>query len=291
LSSDYTIFTESTAGLTKKQISKFNVEVLPLKFTLSNKTYFNDLSRRDLQSKTFFDLLRKGEMPVTSQVNFTEFVDEFEKVLESGRDILYVGFSSALSGTYASGVAAKAELEQKYPGRKILTVDTLAGSSGQAVAVYQAVQNKKNGFSLEENADYIEKIKLNVCHWVVLDSLAHARRGGRLSSSSAFLGTLLGIRAILHVSDEGKVVPMQKIRGKNSALDRILKIMEDTMDPQFGQTIFVAHADAKSSADYLVQSIKNSFDAKQIFLNDMDAVIGTHAGPGAVGVAFLGSER
>ncbi|MDR1467338.1 MAG: DegV family protein [Oscillospiraceae bacterium] len=288
---DYVIFTESTAGFSKKQISKLNIEVLPLKFTLSNKTYFNDLGKKDLQSEVFFNLLRKGEMPVTSQINFTEFVEEFEKVLKQGKDILYVGFSSALSGTYASGMAAKAELEKKYSDRKILAVDTLAGSSGESLAVFYVVQNKKNGMSLEENASSLEKMKVNICHWIVLDSLIYAKRGGRLSSSSAFLGTLLGIRPILHVSNEGKVVPVQKARGKKSAIDKLIEIMRKNIKPLFGQTIFIAHADAKDSAEYLAKSIKKNFNVERILIENMDAVIGSHAGPGAVGVSFWGKER
>ncbi|MDR0404836.1 MAG: DegV family protein [Oscillospiraceae bacterium] len=288
---DYVIFTESTSDLTKEQISNFGVEVIPLSFSIGKNNYKNDLGERDLTSKNFFDLLRKGNMSTTSQINMVEFMENFEKTLKQGKDILYLGFSSALSGTYASALAAKKELSTKYPDRQILTVDTLSASAGEGLVVYLASKNKKAGFSLKKNALFVEKNKLKVCHWIVVDSLDHLRRGGRVSQASAFLGSMLGIRPILYVNNEGKLVPVQKVRGKKTALDKLTERIKETILPDADCTVFVCHADAISDAEYLAESIRKGLDVEQIFINDMGPVIGSHAGPGTIALFFMGSQR
>jgi DegV family protein with EDD domain len=288
---DYVIFTDSTADLSRKQISDFNIKVLPLKYEINNKNYVNNLGKEDLPSLEFYNLLRQGSMATTSQVNQSEFTDMFEKDLSEGKDILYIAFSSMLSGTYASSLIAKKNLKNKYPGRKILLIDTLSASAGEGLAVYLACEKKALGFSIEDNANFIEKKKLDICHWFVVDSLDHLKRGGRVSSAAAFLGGILGIRPILHVNNDGKLEPVKKARGKKLALNKIFEEFKKSIHPKEEQTIFISHADSIEDAKYLAEKIKESFSVKQIFINSIGPVIGSHAGPGTIALFFLGKER
>ncbi|MDR1467339.1 MAG: DegV family protein [Oscillospiraceae bacterium] len=291
--SDYVILTESTADLSKEQILNLGVKVDPLSFNIGGNNYKNNLGSQDLTPKEFYNLLREGVVSKTSQINTAQFLESFEEILKKGKDILYLGFSSALSGTYASSLLAKKELSSKYPNRKIITIDTLCASGGEGLIVYLATQNKKRGFSLEENAEFVEKNKLNVCHWFIVDSLDHLRRGGRISQASAFLGNMLGIRPILHVDNYGKLSVVQKVRGKKIALNKIADRAIGSFFDGEDSVIFICHADAKEDADYIAELISSNCrrSNNQIFISSIGPVIGSHTGPGTIALFFMGNER
>jgi DegV family protein with EDD domain len=290
---DYIIFTDSAADLSREQLEKWDIKMVPLKFKIDEKTYCNDHSDQDMAPKKFYDLLRARKTVSTSQANVEDFKERFRECLVKGLDILYIAFSSVLSGTYNSATIAIKELKEEYPNSKIIAVDTLSASFGEGLLVYYALQKKKENFTIEQTAKFIEEIKLNVCHWFTLDDLFHLKRGGRISATAAVLGSMLGIRPILHVDNKGNLVMMRKIRGRQAALNALLDEMRKSFDPKASQIVGIAiiHSDADEDAKFLKEQIIQTFNVKNIFIQMIGPVIGGHVGPGTIGLIFLGNER
>jgi len=288
---NYVIFTDTAADLTSEQILDWNVKVAHLKYTVNDITYDNKPTGTSMSLKEFYDSLRKGGHASTTLASIEEYREGFEEVLEQDKDILYIGISSALSGTINSARNAIKELSGKYPDRKIIIVDTLAASAGEGLLVYHAVQKQKQGFTLEQNVHFLEYTKSHLAHWFIVDNLFHLKKGGRISATSAVFGTMLGIKPVLHVNDEGKLEPVQKVRGKKAALEFMLKKMKETADPKDEQTVFISHADSADDAEYLAKLIKKSFNIKNISINFIGPSIGVHSGPGAVALFFLAKCR
>lgn len=288
---EYVIYTDSCADLDPKMIQELGVDYQPLTFTLSGQTYANWADGRDLSFASFYERLRGGEMSSTSQVNVTEFKESFTPILDSGKDILYLGFSSGLSGTVNSGRLAAEELAAKYPDSKIVVVDTLAASLGQGLIVWHAVQLKRQGKSIDEVGQWAEDNKLNLAHWFTVDDLDFLKRGGRVSAASAFLGSMLNIKPVLHVDNEGHLIPMEKVRGRKQSLDALIDHMDKTAIKPEEQMVFISHGDCLEDAEYVADQIKKRFGTKEIYTNYIGPVIGSHAGPGTVALFFLGTER
>jgi DegV family protein with EDD domain len=287
---DYIIFTDSTSDLSQEQILEWGVEVLPLSFIIDDKIYYNDHGERDLPSKEFFRLMDAGKMPTTSQVNLDEFKEKAEPFLKDGKDILYIAFSSALSGSYDTSRTALKELKLRYPQRKILAIDTLAASMGEGLLVYLASQNRNNGMNIEKNSEFLENIKSHVCHWVVVENLFHLRRNGRLSSAAAVFGSMLGIRPIIHVDDGGRLAVSKKAKGRKAALELLFEKAKESLDPDLCGFAAIVHACAYEDARLLAQKIENNFNIK-ILINDIGPVVGSHVGTGTLGLLFLGNDR
>ena len=288
---DYVIITDSTTDLTQELINELNITVIPMEFNIEGKSYLNYSDERDISYKEFYDILRSGKSSTTSLINTATFTDLFEPILQDGKDILYIAFSSGLSGTYNSSCIAAQMLSEKYTDSKIYTVDSLSASMGEGLLVYHAANKKKEGMNIDDLKDWVEKNKHNLCHWFTVDDLHHLKRGGRLSSAAAIVGTVLSIKPVLHVDNEGHLIPVEKVRGRKLSITAMLKIMEKTAIKPEEQTIFISHGDCLEEAEYLAKLIKEKLNVKDIKMNFIGPVIGSHSGPGTIALFFLGTER
>ena len=289
--SDYVIVTDSSADLPAELVQELEVEVLPLSFTIQGKSYRNYPDGRDMELRSFYQMLRAGEMATTSAVNVADYTAILEPLLQSGKDVLVLAFSSGLSTTYQSSVIAVEELREKYPGRKLFTVDTLCASMGQGLLVWLAVQEKRKGASIEAVRDWVEANKLHLCHWFTVDDLHFLKRGGRVSAATAVVGSMLSIKPVLHVDNEGHLINMSKARGRGASLTALVDRMERTAIDPAGQTVFLSHGDCLADAQKVAGEVKRRMGVKEVVLNDIGPVIGAHAGPGTVALFFLGTER
>ncbi|MDF2632616.1 MAG: DegV family protein [Caproiciproducens sp.] len=288
---DYKIITDSTSDLSPKLISEMDIEVIPMTFTIGENSYCNYPDERDLSSHEFYDRLRAGEFSTTNQISPVTFIEIFEPILKSGQDVLYIAFSSGLSGTYNNARLAVGELGGKYPQRKIYAVDSLAASMGEGLLVYNAVQKKKEGLSIDEVRDWVTENRGRLAHWFTVDDLNHLKRGGRVSGAAAFVGTVLGIKPVLHVDSEGHLIPMEKIRGRRQSLNTLLSHMEKAVEEPESQMIFVSHGDSLQDAQYIAEQVRKKFNVKAIEINPIGPVIGTHSGPGTIALFYLGKDR
>ena len=288
---DFVIFTDSSCDLSAEMAKELELTVLPLSVNIDGKSYENDLAGKILPFKTCYALLREGKQATTSAVNVSQFIEAMEPVLQAGKGILYLGFSSALSGTYNAGAVAIEQLSSRYPAVKMYAVDTLCASLGQGMLIYLAVQQKKAGKSIEEVRDYVEAQKLHLCHWFTVDDLHHLRRGGRVSATSAVLGTMLNIKPVLHVDDEGRLIFVDKVRGRRNSIKALLQHMEETAIEPEKQTIFISHGDCLEDAEWLASQAKEQLHVQDVIINYVGPVIGAHSGPGTLALFFLGTKR
>lgn len=287
--SDYVIVTDSSADLPASLVQELGVEVLPLSFTIQGKTYHNYPDDREMDPKVFYKMLRDGQMATTSAVNVAEYTNMLEPFLQAGKDVLVLAFSSGLSTTYQSSVIAVNELSEQYPDRKIYTVDTLCASLGQGLLVWHAVQEQKKGKSIEEVRDWVEENKLHLCHWFTVDDLHFLKRGGRISAATAVVGTMLSIKPVLHVDDEGHLISMGKARGRGASLTALVDHMEKTVTDV--DTVFISHGDCLADAEKVAADVKKRFGTKDVVINNVGPVIGAHSGPGTLALFFLGTKR
>ena len=213
------------------------------------------------------------------------------KVLERGKDIVCVCFSSALSTTYQSAVIAANDMRAEFPEAEIFVVDSLSASLGEGLLLYLAVQQKRAGLSAAELAAWVEENRRSICHWFTVDDLNFLKRGGRVSATTAFVGTMLSIKPIMHTSDEGKLVPVGKARGRKAALKALLDSIERLAIRPEEQTMFICHADCEEEARAVARQIKDRFGTKTIHINYIGPVIGSHTGPNTMGIFFIGTKR
>lgn len=280
--------TDSSADIPSKMAEELSIEVLQLEVLVDG-----DVSKanKDIDEKDFYAKLREKKNAITSAVSIDKFLIYMEKILAEGNDLLYLGFSSALSGTYNAGFVAAKELSEKYPDRKIYTVDTLAASMGEGLLVYLAAKKKEAGASIEEVRDYVENNKLHLCHWFTVDDLFFLKRGGRVSSATAIMGTMLSIKPVMHVDNAGRLINVSKARGRKNSIDELFERMKATAIDPADQTVFISHGDCAEDAEYLASRIKNELSVKNIVISYVGPVIGAHSGPGTLALFFLGSER
>ena len=289
--SDFVIVTDSSADLPADLVRELGVEVLPLSFTIQGKTYRNYPDGREMAPGAFYQLLRSGGMATTSAVNVADYTAALEPLLQEGKDVLLLVFSSGLSATYQSSVIAVEELREKYPDRKLFTVDTLCASLGQGLLVWHAVEQKRKGASIEAVRDWVEDNKLNLCNWFTVDDLHFLKRGGRISAATAVVGSMLSIKPVLHVDDEGHLINVAKARGRNASLTALVDHMEQTAIDPAGQTIFISHGDCLADAQKVADEVRRRMGVKDIVINHVGPVIGAHSGPGTVALFFLGTKR
>lgn len=288
---EYIIMTDSSCDLPLEIVNDLEISVLPLSLVIDDKKYYNYLDERDITFSEFYKLMRNKKTSKTSAVNPSDFVNEMEKFLKQGKDILYLGFSSGLSCTYNNANTAVDQLLKIYPDRKIYTVDTLCASLGQGLLVYLTAMEKQKGKSIEELRDFAENIKLKVCHWFTVEDLYHLKRGGRISSSTAVIGSMLGIKPILNVDDIGKLINVSKVRGRKASINELFnKVKENAIIPS-QQTVFISHGDCLDDANYLADLLKKELNVKEVIINYVGPVIGTHSGPGTMAIFFLGNKR
>ncbi len=288
---DYVIMTDSCCDLTDQMARDLELEVLPLTMHMDGQDYPNDLAGTAISNQEFYKRIRAGKLATTSAVNVGQFQDAMRRVLESGRDIVCVCFSSALSTTYQSAVIAAEDLRAEFPEAEIHVVDSLSASLGQGLLLYLAVEQKRKGLTAAELAKWVEDNRLTVCHWFTVDDLNFLKRGGRVSATTALLGTMLSIKPIMHTSDEGKLVPVSKARGRKAAIAALLDKIEDLSIHPEKQTMFICHADCEEDAKAVAQTIQDRFGTPTVHINYIGPVIGSHTGPNTMGIFFVGTQR
>ncbi|MBQ9903039.1 MAG: DegV family protein [Clostridia bacterium] len=288
---DYVILTDSTTDISQDIADELGVKIWPMQFELDGLTYRNFPDEREMKSEEFYNTMRNGKMPKTSQINVADFCEYFSEHLDKGLDILYICFSSGLSGTYNNSLLAIEELKEKYPDRRIVSVDSLAASTGEGLLVYLAGQHKKQGMGLEELAKWVEDNRLHLCHWFTVDDLHHLKRGGRVSAATAIVGSALNIKPVLHVDDEGHLINMSKVRGRKASINAMVDQMVETYTNQY-DTVMIGQGDCRDDAEYLAGEVKKRVKGvKKVVICNIGPVIGAHAGPGVLALFFYGDHR
>lgn len=287
----YRIITDSASDLTPELISATGVTVLPLHSVITNEKANMVLDGTQLPIAEFYSLIRTKYTATTSAVNVGAFTEVFEEVLSQGEDILYIAFSSGLSTTCQSAQIAAEDLAGKYQERKIIVVDTLAASLGEGLLVYYAAQRRAEGATIEEVRDFLLENRLHLCHWFTVDDLFFLKRGGRVSAATALLGSMLNIKPVLHVDNEGHLINMEKAKGRRGSLNALLARMKKTIVNPAEQTVFISHGDCLEDAELLASMVREQIGVKEIVIGYVGQVIGTHSGPGTLALFFLGSER
>ena len=289
--SDFVILTDSSADLGADLVQQLDVRVLPLSFTIQDHVYHNYPDNREMEPHAFYEMLRAGEVATTSAVNVAQYTEALEPLLQEGRDVLVLAFSSGLSATYSSSVIAVEDLREKYPDRKLYTVDTLCASLGQGLLVYLAAQQRAQGKSIEEVRDWAEANKLKLCHQFTVDDLHFLKRGGRISATTAVVGSMLQIKPVLHVDNEGHLINIGKARGRHASLKALVDKMEKTVTEEGKKTVFISHGDCLKDAETVAEMVRQRFGTQDIRINYVGPVIGAHSGPGTLALFYLGTQR
>lgn len=288
----FEIVTDTSSNLTDSTIDEFGLYILPLSFMVDGVQHQSYLKGEKSDLQRFYTMMREGKVITTSLPNLADSEKLLRGLLEQGRDVLYLGFSSGLSGTYEALDLLIKSLQSEFPDRTLASVDTLAASGGEGLLVYHAAVMATNGASLEEVRDWVEANKLKLAHWFTVDDLMFLFRGGRVSRTSAWAGTMLKIKPVLHVDDEGRLIPREKVRGRKKSITALLDHMEETAEPVVAdQTIFITHGDCLEDAEHLRDLIVERFGATDVRINFIDPVIGAHSGPGTLALFFLARHR
>jgi len=285
---DFLIISDSATDLSAEMAQKLGVKSISMEVVLDGG---EPILGDKLDTKAFYTELRAKKNATTSAINLDRFISFFESFLQEDVDLLYLGFSSGLSGTFQAATLAMQELSEKYPDRKLYAVDTLCASMGQGLLVYHAAKQKANGADIDAVRDFVESRKLNLCHWFTVDDLFFLKRGGRVSAATAVVGTMLSIKPVLHVDNAGKLINVAKARGRRAAIDTLFDKMKQSYYPDQNDVIFISHGDCEADAAYLADRIRNELQISNIEINFIGPVIGAHSGPGTLALFFLGSER
>ena len=284
----YRIVTDTCCDFPAQMYEDLKLSVTPLvvRFREQELSSYDEAWLKDMYAG-----LRAGEVATTAAVNPQGWEEAIEPVLAAGQDALVLAFSSGLSTTYQSAVIAATELADKYPDRKIRVIDSLCASLGQGLLVWYACQKRNEGMDFDTLADWCENNKLNLCHWFTVDDLMFLKRGGRISAATALVGTMLQIKPVLHVDDEGHLINVAKARGRKAAIEALAKKLETTGLPGENDTVFISHGDCLEDAQLLEKIVKEKYGVKNVFTYYVGAVIGSHSGPGTLAFFFLGNKR
>lgn len=287
--SEYIILTDSSADLPQSKLDELDIQVAPLSVDLDGTTYVNYPDWREIDPHTFYEELRAGKPATTSAVNVDTFLDALTPYLDAGQDVLYIGFSSGLSGTFNAAQVAVEQLAQKYPDRKVIAVDSLCASLGQGLLVTLAAEKRNGGATIDEVAAFCEETKLHVCHWFTVDDLFYLHRGGRVSKTTAIIGTTLGIKPVMHVDHEGHLIKVDVARGRKASIKRLADNLRQ------GNTslshVFISHGDCPQDAQILKEQLEKDPGVKDVLVNVIGPVIGAHSGPGTLALFFVGKQR
>lgn len=290
---EYVLMTDSCCDLPDQMARELQLEVLPLTMHMDGQDYPNTLDGAAISNEEFYRRIRAGKMATTSAVNVGQFEDAMSAVLAGGRDILCICFSSALSTTYQSACIAAEDLKSEYPDAKILVIDSLSASRGQGMLLYRTVQERRRSSpDIETLAAYVRSILQTQCHWFIVDDLNHLKRGGRVSATAAFVGTMLGIKPVMHTDSEGRLIPMSKARGTKAALKALVdKVEELGVEPDKNQPLFICHANCPDSVAYVKELLEERFGVTDVRADFIGPVIGAHTGCGTLGLFFVGTQR
>lgn len=287
---DYVIVTDSSCDLPEGLVASMELTVIPLSVTIGEQSFLN-APGVGLSNSEFYGRLRKGETAYTSSANVEEFKMRLRPLLAAGKDILYLGLSSALSGTYQNGCVAVKELQSEFPEAKLLAVDTLCASLGQGLMLDLAVQKKRSGQTIEEVRDYVEAEKRSICHWFTVADLDFLRRGGRLSAGKAIFGSLLHMKPVMHTDDSGGLTPVETVKGRRKSMEAMVAHMGQTAIAPETQRIYISHGDCLEEARELAKLVRLKMAVQEVVIGMVGPVIGAHSGPGTLALFFVGSQR
>ena len=287
---DFVILTDSCCDLPAALADELGVVVLPLTLTLGENSYKNYLDGREIGFKEFYDGIRGGTMPTTSAVSVGQFEEAMRPALAEGRDVLCLNFSASLSATYQSACIAADGLREEFPEAAIHVLDTCCASLGQGLLIYLCAQQQKAGKSVDEVLAYAKETAPHVAHWVTVNDLFHLKRGGRVSAATAVVGTMLSIKPIIYVNEEGKLISVGKARGRKASLLAVVDELEKRLiDPS--NPVFISHGDCEEDAKFVAEEVEKRTGAKTLVINYVGPVIGSHTGAGVIALCFLGKER
>ncbi len=286
----FDILTDSGCDMPKSYLEENGVTCVRLGFTLDGTEYEGE-NGEQMEEKTFYQKLRDGAMPTTYQITCETARAYMEKSLQAGRDLLVVAFSSGLSGTAESFALAKKQLQKKYPKRKIFVVDSLCASMGEGLLLDYVIKKADTGAEIEETADFAEQLKKKICHHFTVDNLFHLKRGGRINATSAIVGSILKIKPIMHVDDNGKLVALSKVIGRKKALKTLVDNVVKSAEMEAGEPIFISHGDCEEDVRFVETLLKQSFPRSPITVHYVGTVIGSHSGAGTLAVFHKGAKR
>lgn len=286
----FIITTDGNSDFTEAYAKAHDLRLIPLYYNMDGKIYGGD---DVLSPEEFYAKMREGMMPTTMAVNPEVVGKTFREVIAEGYDILHIAFSSALSGSYNVTAMVGQQLSEEFPDTKIIVIDSLSASLGQGLLIYKANQMRQKGASLEETAQWVEDNKLHLCHQFTVDNLFHLFRGGRVSRTTAVLGTLVQVKPVLHVDDEGRLVAIGKVRGRKKSLNALVDKMEETIGSYRDKNdiVFISHGDCIEDAKYVADRVKERFGIDQFYIDMVNPTIGAHSGPGTVALFYLGERR
>ena len=288
---EYVIMTDSCCDLTDHMARELGLTVVPLTVHIDGHDYPNMLDGSAISFEDFYGKIRSGVLATTSAANVGQFQEAMRPILAEGKDIVSINFSSALSTTYQSACIAAQDMKEEFPDANIYVVDSLSASLRQGLLLYLAAHKKQEGLSAQELVQWVEDNKLHIDHWFTVDDLNYLKRGGRISAATAAIGTMLSIKPVMHMDNEGHLVAVGKARGRKAALKALADSMESTMLPGRNETIFISHGDSLEDAEYLANLVRERTGVQDIVINYVGPVIGAHSGPGTIALFFWGSER
>ena len=287
----YQIVTDSACNLPEEIIDKFGLEVLSLTFYMDDNEYISYLKGQHTDIKQFYTMMRGGKVIKTSLPHLSTMEKTFRSILDKGKNILYLGFSSALSGTYEAAVIILNQLKTEYPDRTILFLNTFAASAGEGLLVCLCAEKAQKGERIQEVYDFALATRDHVCHWLTVDDLKYLVRGGRIPKTAGIAGQMLDIKPIIHVNEEGALIPVEKVRGRKKSIKTLVKHMKESAIEPENQTVFITHGDCMEDVTALKNMIKEELGVKHFVVNYIDPVIGAHSGPGTVALFFIGTKK
>lgn len=285
----YIIIADSACDISEELLKEWNVKCIPLTFTFDGED--RAYTDYDMSADDFYGKMRSGLVARTSAVNVDTFLTVFGDELSKERDILYLSFSSGLSSTYSSACTAAAELREKYPGRIIRVVDSLAASAGYGLLLRLALNERDKGADIDAVANFCEEIRDRICHWFTVDDLMFLKRGGRISATAAIAGSVLGIKPILHVDDDGHLINMMKIRGRKASIKALAQKYGELRDEGADKTVFISHGGCLDDAKALSATLKDEYGVETSLITNIGPVIGAHSGPGTLALFFVGIHK
>lgn len=286
------IMTDVCADLPYDFVQKHGISVLPMKYVMDDVSYTITAENMQADSPAFFERLRAGVRATTNQVNPQDFAKECEMYLSQGRDVIYIAFSSALSGSFSSATQMLPSLREKFPDRHIVVVDSLCASAGQGLLIHLLLEQAQKGLDVHQLAKWVEENRLNMAHWFTVGDLGHLKRGGRVTATAAFIGTILSIKPVMHVDNEGRLVPVEKAKGRKHSMRRLAEMLADTIiDTGAVQHVYISHGDCQEDAEKLRDVIIEAIGPKQFTIVPLNPIIGAHSGPDTLALFFYATGR
>lgn len=284
---EYQIFTDATSDLNEDLET---VKIIPMNVEIGDKEYVYG-PQGNISCSEFYGLQKQGKYASTSQINVLEYEKYFEEALKEGKDVLYISFSSGMSGTYQTACLCKKELEESYPDNRIICIDSLCAAVGEGLLIKEVDKKKREGMSMDELVDWVENNKMHLCHWFTVDNFDHLKHGGRVSAVAATLGKTLNIKPLLRVDEEGKLRVVKKIRGRHKAMAAQVECIVKTWSPEISKSVVIGHGDDLKAAEELKEYVENKLPDAEIYISDIGPIIGAHTGPGVMVLAFWGTGR